>query len=289
MECLQAYFHAWNAHDADAILATFADGGTYQDPTTGGPISGAAFKGWAGALWAAFPDLRFEKQSLGEMGPDLFAGQWRMIGTNLGSFNGLPPTGAEVSTDGADFFVMEGGKIKSVTGYFDPGSVPRQLDLDIVVQPKQIGPFAFGTSTQVQTGKLDEPGAFSITTLHARDDAAAEAVREGSRESLIEMLGMEGFIGATTAKIGSRMVTISAWSDADAPRQVMRQGTHAEEQKKFYDGSYADSGFTSVWTLERMNGVMDRCDACGKMTRDPGPDRACGSCGETLPDARPYW
>ena len=37
-------------------------------------------------------------------------------------------------------------------------------------------------------------------------------MREGSRASLVDMLKMEGFIGATTATIGTRMVTVSAWA-----------------------------------------------------------------------------
>ena len=31
------YVDAWNRHDAHAIVATFAPGGTYRDPTTPGP------------------------------------------------------------------------------------------------------------------------------------------------------------------------------------------------------------------------------------------------------------
>jgi SnoaL-like protein len=55
-----AYFDAWNAHDEDAIVTTFAKAGTYVDPTTPGPLQGAAIGESAAALWAAFPDLAFE-------------------------------------------------------------------------------------------------------------------------------------------------------------------------------------------------------------------------------------
>jgi hypothetical protein len=41
LDIARRYLEAWNAHDADAILATFAPGGTYCDPTTG-EISGEA-------------------------------------------------------------------------------------------------------------------------------------------------------------------------------------------------------------------------------------------------------
>ena len=282
----EAYFNAWISRDVNAILATLARDGTYEDPSTGGPISGEALRGYVTGLWSAFPDLTFEIASHSDDGA---AAQWIMRGTNRGSFNGLPPTGRQIELHGADFFTFdEAGLITSVTGYFNAGVVPRQLGLDIVVQPSQIGPFRFGTSTMVQSGKTQEPGAFSITYLEARDDDCKQAVREGSRATLIEMLGIDGFNGATTATIGNRMVTISAWEDADSPRQLMRTGTHSEIQKTMYDGTLAQHGFTSVWVKERVNPYMVRCDACGKMTRGPGDERKC-RCGAQLPAAAPYW
>ena len=283
---VEAYFNAWIIRDADAILATLASNGTYEDPSTGRPISGEALRGYVTGLWSIFPDLTFETVSHSDDGT---SAQWIMRGTNRGSFNGLPPTGLPVELRGADFFTFDdAGQISSVTGYFDAGVIPRQLGLDIVVQPSQIGPFRFGTSTMVQTGKTQEPGAFSITYLEARDDDCKQAVREGSRATLIEMLEMDGFIGATTATIGNRMVTISAWEDADSPRQLMRTGTHSEIQKRMYDGTLAQHGFTSVWVKERVNPYMIRCDVCGKMTRNPDDERKC-RCGGQLPAPAPYW
>jgi steroid delta-isomerase-like uncharacterized protein len=280
-----AYFSAWIARDADAILATLADDGTYADPSTGGPISGEAFRAYVTALWAAFPDLTFDIASHADDGA---SAQWIMRGTNTGAFRGLPPTGKAVTVRGADFFTFApDGRIATVTGYFDGGAVPRQLGLDIIVQPKQIGPFRFGRSTEVRTGKRDEPVAFSITYLEASDDPSVEEIRSRSRDSLLDMLKMDSFIGATTASIGQRMVTISAWSDPDAPRRVMREGHHAEAMKSFYDGRLASAGYTTVWTLHRNNGFMVRCASCHRMTRHPQEGAAC-ACGATLP-AQPAW
>ena len=44
------YFEAWNAHDVRAVTAALADGGTYADPATAGPLAGAALAGHARAL-----------------------------------------------------------------------------------------------------------------------------------------------------------------------------------------------------------------------------------------------
>ena len=41
LEVERKYFDAWNRRDLAAIVATFADGGTYSDPTSGGDLSGA--------------------------------------------------------------------------------------------------------------------------------------------------------------------------------------------------------------------------------------------------------
>ncbi len=283
-----AYFDGWSERDADAVLASLGSDGAYEDPTTAGPIGGAALRAYLAGLWGAFPDLSFEILRRAEAGPDTAAAEWIMRGTNSGPMNGLPPTGRKVELRGADFFRIDGDHVASVTGYFDGGAIPRQLGLDVIVQPRAIGPFRLGTSVEASTGRRDAPGAFSITCLHALDDKAAEKVRAGSSAAMVDMLGMEGFIGATAARIGDRMVTISAWVDADAPRRVMREGAHATAMRDLIDGSLASSANTSVWSLDRDNGFWMRCGSCGKMTRNARDGSLC-ACGERLPEHPPYW
>ncbi len=184
IDCVNRYFDAWNARDADAILASLSVQGTYQDPTTEGPISGEAIRGYVGALWSAFPDLNFETKNVGEVAPGRFAGQWTMRGTNTGSMRGLPPSNRTVEVEGADFFEIDGDRVGKVEGYFDAGAVPRQIGLNVSARPYAIGPFRFGDSTCVQTGKTDVPGAFSVTYLEAADEEAAQTVRDLSRDAL---------------------------------------------------------------------------------------------------------
>ena len=260
IETVRRYFKAWTNRDADALSACLVDSGTYQDPSTIVPLSGRALRAYVEGLWLAFPDLTFEEESIGQTAPNRFAAQWTMRGTNTGAFMGLPPTGRPVSLRGADFFTLTDGKIQTVIGYFDRSELPRQIGLDVIIQPAQIGPFKFGISTSVQTGKTQEPGAFSITSLEARDDEAVKTVRKGSRSALVDMLKMEGFIGATTATIGRRMVTVSAWESPEASRRVMKEGAHSVVQKSLYDGSVAKHGYTSVWTKHRINPVLIRCE-----------------------------
>ena len=288
LDAVRRYLQGWIDRDADGILASLNDGGTYEDPSTGGPISGEAIRNYVKGLWSAFPDFTFEEQSLGETGPDTAAAQWLMKGTNTGSMMGLPPTGKTVELRGVDFFTLKNGKVQTVTGYFDTASVPRQLGLNVIVQPFAIGPFRFGTSTSVQTGKTQAPGAFSITQLETLDDEAGKIVTNGGRDTMIDMLKMDGFIGSVTANFGSRRVTISAWDSPEDPRQVMKQGAHTVVMRDMYAGSLAKNGYTSVWTNHHINPYMVRCVACGKMTRGPDESRTC-SCGAKLPEPVPYW
>jgi steroid delta-isomerase-like uncharacterized protein len=288
LDAANSYFDAWNARDANAILASLSTNATYADPITAGPITGEAIARYAQRLWTAFPDLAFEMVSVAETGGGRVAAQWIMRGTNLGSFQDLPPTNRSIETTGADFVTTANGRVISVVGYFDPGSVPRQLGLQVVVMPYEAGPFKFGMSVAAQTGKRDVPGAFSITHLEALDGAAAARISDSSRRIITEMLKAEGFIGVMTATIGQRQVTLSAWSTPEAAAKFTREGTHATMMKPFFAGELAESGFTSVWSPVRMNTYWVRCSSCHKMSDAKALAGTCG-CGAALADHPPYW
>jgi heme-degrading monooxygenase HmoA len=87
LELADSCFAAWNAHDADAIVAAFAHAGTYTDPTMPGPLTGAAIGDYAQSLWAGFPDLTFEVRHRAQSGPNRVIGEWTMRGTNTGAFS----------------------------------------------------------------------------------------------------------------------------------------------------------------------------------------------------------
>jgi len=287
LEAARRYFDAWNRRDPGAVLATLAPGGTYRDPLTGGPISGAAFAGYMNGLFAAFPDLSFTTPSVGLAAPDLAAAQWIMRGTNLGSMNGLPPTGKVVELPGADFIRVADGKIRSVEGYFDSKAVPEQLGLQAIVQPKAIGPFTFGTSVRAWAGKTAKPGAFSVTALQARNDDDVARVSEQSRQIATEMLGMPGFLGWVGVTVGDRMLTITAWDDPEGPRQLMKGGQHGEAVKTFFK-DVGGGGFTGVFVPERINTMWVRCPSCQRMADHAARQGTCG-CGAVLPAPIPYW
>ena len=281
----QQYLDAWNAHDGDAIVRTFAPGGTYCDPTIA-EISGEEIAANAKRLWDAFEDLSFAIVSIAETGPGRVVAEWIMKGRNTGSFMGLPPTGRPVSVPGVDVIEIGTEGIKSVQGYFDSRAVPDQLGLQVIVQPHKLGPFSFGNSTSVQSGKKTKPGAFAITTIWNSDDQT-EDIRAFTRLTATEMLQMEGFIGASFFRMGGRGVTISAWERPEHTKQLMKGGTHSEAMRRFWAG-LGDSAFTSVWIPDHINPLWVRCGVCRKMNNYEKHSGVC-SCGERLPEPPSYF
>ena len=288
VDCLgkaNEYLAAWNARDADAIVRAFAGGGTYRDPTTG-EISGEAIGANAKRLWDAFPDLSFEVASIAEAGPGKVVAEWIMKGTNTGSFQGLPPTGRSVSLPGVDVIEIGADGIRSLKGYFDTRAVPEQLGLQVLVQPHTVGPFSFGMSVAVQSGKKTKPGAFGITTIWNTDEETEE-IRSLTRATATEMLRMDGFIGVTTLRIGGRGVTISAWEKPEHTRQMIRGGAHRQAMQRFW-ADLGEAAFTSVWVPDHINPLWVRCTACHKMSDYEKHAGVC-ACGQPLPEAPPYF
>jgi steroid delta-isomerase-like uncharacterized protein len=287
MTCLDTarrYLDAWNAHDKDAIVRTFAADGTYGDPTTA-DISGDAIGAYATRLWSAFPDLSFDIGSVAEAGAGRVVAEWVMRGTNTGALQGLPATGRPISLPGVDVIDVGADGIESVRGYFDTRVIPDQLGLQVLVQPFQAGPFTFGNAVAVQSGKKTTPGAFGITTIW-NTDAQTEDVRAMTRATAIEMLQMEGFIGVSFFRIGGRGVTISAWEKTEHVKQL-RRGAHAEAMRRFW-AELGDSAFTSVWVPDHINPLWVRCSTCGKMNDHEKQAGVC-RCGQPLPEAPGYF
>lgn len=284
-DAITKYFDAWNRHRDEWFAEVFAPGGTYCDPMTGGPIPAAALPGYAARLRSTLPDLRFEIVSMAEGQDGVHAARWRMLGTNTGSFQGLPPTGKSIDVPGADFIRVVDGRITTVDGFFDSGAVPRQLGLTVVVQPTSIGPFTFGTSARV-AGKDAVPGAMSVTVIEGKSAEDFARIRELTRETAMSMTQMKGFIGLTTATVGLRGLTVSSWQSPEDVAQL-HQGPHTVAMREFWT-SVGDGGYTTVWTTPKLNANWRRCDACGKMARHPGAaDASCG-CGAKLRASVPW-
>jgi steroid delta-isomerase-like uncharacterized protein len=277
LEVATRYFDAWNRRDPEAIAETLAPDGTYADPNVPAGLGAAATADYARGLFSAFPDLAFEVGSAAECGGGTVAAQWLMTGTNDGPFQGLPPSGRPVRLPGADFITTDGGRLRSVVGYFDTAVLPRQLGLQVIVQPAQIGPFSFGTSTYVSKSGA-EPGAVSLTVLEARSGEEIEEIRSRTRDVVTALLGTPGFISWIGAVNRNRMYTITAWERAEDVAALRDDPAHAAAMERFFGApGVVRGGQTGVWTAHRLNGMWARCPACGEMHQPENGRCPCGA------------
>ncbi|HTI32352.1 MAG TPA: ester cyclase [Miltoncostaea sp.] len=277
------YFDAWNGHDEEAVAAAFVPGGEYRDPGVPDGLDPAATGAYAAGLWEAFPDLAFGVDDLVADGDRVWA-RWTMTGTNDGPYRGLPPSGRPITLPGADLLRVEPGGVRSVQGFFDGGTLVRQLGLQVIVQPERVGPFRFGNSVWASRGSA-EPGAVSLTVLEALSDEVQEEVRERTRVVVSALMEQPGFISVLAASVGRRMYTVAAW---ERPEDVerLRESPHADAVRWFFGSGVALGAQTGVWAPHRLNGMWVRCDDCGEMVQS-GNGRCAA--GHELREAPAYW
>ncbi len=286
-EVARRYIDAWNTRSPAAINGMFLEGGTYTDPVTNGPLTGSAIGNFAEGLFGSFPDLSFDITSNAETASGVVL-EWTMRGTNTGSLRGLPPTGARIAQPGIDVIRVSGDKVASVRGYFDRQTMLDQLGLQVVVQPHQIGPITFGVSTRVRSGSNATPGAFSLTMVDARSDEEVQQIRMYSRRILLGMPSMPGFLSFLGAIVGQRLYTVSAWSDPESARSVMRDPAHKEASSEFHRGELGTAFHSSIWTPHHFSERWMRCPSCGHMNAAQQGQNACG-CGSVLPELAAFW
>jgi steroid delta-isomerase-like uncharacterized protein len=293
---VERYFDAWKARDPDAVAAVFAAGGTYTDPTVGGPpLTGIAIAEYARALLAAFPDLSFEvlggqpadRQANGTTNGTVVA-QWLMRGTNTGPWNGQPPTGRTVTVRGVGVIAGMDGRVTSAEGYFDRQGLAEQLGFEMRPLPPVAGPFQFGYAVRASGGSRTAPGAFSLTWIEARSEAEADEVKLTAAVVATELAKRPGFLSWIGLEIGSRLYTITAWESVDAVREIMRNDTHLATAKRFLTEDFGAAGTTGVWSAHHLNPVRTRCPSCARLTDRAQSGDLCG-CGQPLPQMPEYW
>jgi len=187
VEQARAYIEAWNAHDTDRINATFAEGGTYSDPNVPDGVSGPALAGYVNGLVSAFPDLSFDIVNLYEAGPDTAVVEWVMKGNNTGSLMGLPPTERAIALPGVDVIEVHEDGIGSVRGYYSNGTMMAQLEVQVIVRPKTVGPVSFGSSTYTNIGNKSKPGVIGLTQIQVASPDHNDELGNYTREVLREI------------------------------------------------------------------------------------------------------
>ena len=77
-------------------------------------------------LRAAFPDLRFIIEDEVVAG-DKVVVRWTAVGTHLGDFHGIPPSGRTVTWTGIDLVRLEDDRIVELWGNYDALGLEEQL------------------------------------------------------------------------------------------------------------------------------------------------------------------
>ncbi|WP_255148718.1 ester cyclase [Halorarius halobius] len=124
------YIEGWNDHDPEAVMAQFADGGTYVDPLFDDPIYGEEIGEFVELTAGRFPDFRFEQRRVLDVESEgVRIEEWTMHGTHEGMREGLPPTGNTIALDGTSVVDLSADGIVAIRGYFDQQQLTEQLGL----------------------------------------------------------------------------------------------------------------------------------------------------------------
>ena len=120
---------AWNRHDADALVAVYAEGGTYHTPRLDHPLTGESHCRFCQIGVDSFSRLVARGRLVEGTPEEAWSPfSWFYTAPTPGPFmDGTPPTGRTVAYPGASFTQIEGDKIRSEHIYLDRQTVAEQL------------------------------------------------------------------------------------------------------------------------------------------------------------------
>jgi steroid delta-isomerase-like uncharacterized protein len=259
-QALDRYFDAWNTHDPGGVVAALAPRGTYEDPTTGGPLSGDALAENVATLITGFPDLSFELVSVDAIDETRAAAQWLMKGTNTGPMPAGPATNQPVALPGSDFidYDPDADRLAKVVGYFDTATMLSQLGLQAHITPADMEPITkFGIGMRVDTQRKAIPAAFSVTWIDI-DPEYQFTLIDATTNIVMEQLGNDAYLGSCFATIGRRNFTFTAWESVEAAKKALRGGAHGTAMRLASSGGLGKNarGVTSIWRPEVLNGIF---------------------------------
>jgi steroid delta-isomerase-like uncharacterized protein len=114
-------------HDFDRTLATFNGHPHYEIMATGQVFDGdGEVMDYYRITRTAFPDQRHDNSRF-HVTDDAVIVEFELLGTNLGEFYGLPPTGKAFRVPIIAVFFFEGDRIVNERIYFDSASLVTQI------------------------------------------------------------------------------------------------------------------------------------------------------------------
>jgi steroid delta-isomerase-like uncharacterized protein len=127
-QTVREHMETENSHDFETTLRTF-DHPRYELIATDEVIDGSAdVAGYYEETRKAFPDQRNEVIVL-HHADDAVIVEFDLLGTQKGSFRGLPPTGRSYKCRMTAFFLFEDDRLVCERVYFDSATILRQLGI----------------------------------------------------------------------------------------------------------------------------------------------------------------
>ncbi len=127
-EVAKRYFEALSAHDLDAAIDCWEQGGVDRLVGQQELVAPHGTRAYFKELFEAFPDFRFEVVDTTTY-RNRTAVRWRAEATFAGPglFQGFEPNGAHIALEGCDVVTVADGKIRALDAYLDSGTIARQL------------------------------------------------------------------------------------------------------------------------------------------------------------------
>jgi glyoxylase-like metal-dependent hydrolase (beta-lactamase superfamily II)/predicted ester cyclase len=127
-EVAKRYFDALSAHDLDAAMDCWVQGGVDRLVGQQELVAPDGTRAYFSELFEAFPDFRFAVIDM-TTHRNRTAVRWRAEATfaGPGHFQGFAPNGAHIAVEGCDVVTVVDGKIHALDAYLDTGVFARQL------------------------------------------------------------------------------------------------------------------------------------------------------------------
>jgi hydroxyacylglutathione hydrolase len=127
-EVARAYFEAHERRDLDTVAGLWEPGKTARIIGVVDLAAPDELRAYFESLYDAFPDFQIRIVSITAQDERAWV-RWRLTGTfaGPGSFEGLEPTGARLSIEGADLLEVHDGRVHSLDAYTDNATIARQL------------------------------------------------------------------------------------------------------------------------------------------------------------------
>ena len=208
------------------MVAALTDGGTYEDPTTGGPLSGDALTASVAGVLRRVP-----RRALRDRSPSTTTGettacaQWRMLGTNTGPLPGGPATGAPLDLPGADFFTYDAERRQGELAW-SATSTPRPCSASSGCRPTSRPPTSTACCSSASAAGSRPAGPRSRVRSPSPGSTSTPSTRCPSSTTvtgiIMEQHGNEHYLGTCFATVGRRNYTFTAWTSPDAAQEALR-------------------------------------------------------------------